>query len=485
MDFSQLVMEARDGRSVKIRSGEVEPGDIFVALSGTTHLGADFIPEALDKGAFLALTDPATAKKIAKDRVMGHPDTAHALGELARAHYHTDKVNLAVTGITGTNGKTTTSYLLEHIFTSSGFKTGVMGTVNYRWPGSIVQASMTTPDCLELHRMLALMDKAGVEMVIMEVSSHALAQNRVAGIDFDAGIFTNLSQDHLDYHKDMESYFKAKSRLFLGHARKPSFRAIINADDEYGRILLKFMPQALGFGLEKSAFSSLRGRLIKNDRTGLILECEHAGRSWRVCSPLSGTHNSYNLLAAQGAALSMGLGPQHLACLESSGQAPGRLEKVSNTAGLDIFVDYAHTPDALENVCRALKGLDFSRLIVLFGCGGNRDRSKRPLMGLAVSGHADVVFLTSDNPRDEDPLSIIEDIRPGLSRCPELFIQPDRRKALEMAVNFMRPGDALLVAGKGHETYQEIRGVRSPFSDVLEIEKILSRRMPQADGCVK
>jgi UDP-N-acetylmuramoyl-L-alanyl-D-glutamate--2,6-diaminopimelate ligase len=471
MNFEQLVTEAASGRPIKTHSGLVEPGDIFVALPGTKFKGTEFIPQALDKGASWIVCGEEAGDDYPGEKIIRHHSPALALGELARAYYHTDNLKLAVIGITGTNGKTTTSYLLEHIFQSSGIKTGTIGTINYRWADAVIEASMTTPDCLRLHELLSLMDRVGVEMVIMEVSSHALAQDRVACIDFDAGVFTNLSQDHLDYHESLEKYFQAKSRLFFSPRRKKTFRAVINADDRHGRILLEAMPGAMGFGLKESA--KLKGRLLKNERTGLTLECEYQGRKWTINSPLSGRHNASNLMAAQGTALSMGLGPEHFACLETSGQTPGRLERVDTRGGLDIYIDYAHTPDALDNVCLLMKSLGFSRLIVLFGCGGNRDRTKRPLMGMAVARHADVVFLTSDNPRDEDPMSIIEDIRPGLMGCSQVFVEPDRRKAIIKAVKFMNPGDALLVAGKGHETCQEVKGMKTRFSDIEEIKKVL------------
>jgi UDP-N-acetylmuramoyl-L-alanyl-D-glutamate--2,6-diaminopimelate ligase len=472
MNFSQLIKEAREGRPIKTHSGLVEPGDIFIALPGTRLNGASFIPEALKRGASWVISgNDLTTDGLPQEKIFKHKNPALALGELAKAFYHTDSLRLAIIGITGTNGKTTTSYLLEHILRSNGFKTGMIGTVSHRWQEKVYESTMTTPDCLKLHEMLSLMDRDGVEMVIMEVSSHALAQDRVAGIDFDAGVFTNLSQDHLDYHENMEKYFKAKSKLFLSNERKKSFRAVINADDEHGRILLTSFPHAISFGFQESEPIKLRGRLIKNDRTGLTIECEYKNQNWTVSSPISGKHNASNLLAAQGAALSMGLMPEHFVCLETSGQAPGRLQKIVNPRGLDIYVDYAHTPDALENVCLTLKSLDYHRLIVLFGCGGDRDRSKRPLMGRAAALLADVIFLTSDNPRNEDPMVIIQDVKPGLNGCKELHIEPDRRKAIRMAIDCMKPGDALIVAGKGHETYQEVKGVRHPFSDVQEIRK--------------
>ncbi|MFW6005620.1 MAG: UDP-N-acetylmuramoyl-L-alanyl-D-glutamate--2,6-diaminopimelate ligase, partial [Desulfonatronovibrionaceae bacterium] len=404
-----------------------------------------------------------------------------ALGALAREHYQTADLELAVIGITGTNGKTTTSYVLEHIFRSRGFRTGVVGTVTHRWPGHVEQASMTTPDCLKLHELLSRMDKDGVEMVIMEVSSHALDQNRVAGIRFDAGVFLNLSQDHLDYHCDMEDYFQAKAKLFFSAGKPKKIKAVINTDDPYGHRLLKSLPEVMGFGLNHSVETALTGRIIKNSPKGIVMECASGDKEWTVCSPLCGRHNASNLLAAQGAALAMGLEPEDFAALNAAGQVPGRLEKIENQAGLDIYVDYAHTPDALENVCSSIKSMGFDHITVLFGCGGNRDKSKRPLMAGAVCRYARKVYLTSDNPRSEDPLDIMADIRPGLGSCVEVHEEPDRARAIYRAVMDMVPGEVLLVAGKGHEEYQEINQRKRFFSDADELRKALGMRNKK--GC--
>ncbi len=473
MNFQKLLMEAGEGRQIKIHSGSVEPGDIFVAIPGTKLNGGQFIPEALERGASMVLSDRSQAERYPGKVVVGHENPAMALGELARAHYHTDRLGLSIIGITGTNGKTTTSYLLEHIFQNNQLKTGIIGTVNYRWSGTVLDAPTTTPDCLMLHEVLSRMDKDGVEMVVMEVSSHALAQDRVAGVGFDAGVFTNLSQDHLDYHQDMNQYFQAKSKLFLNQKNKESFTAVINRDDEYGRRLLQSVPRAMSFGMEGQVSDHLQGRIDKNDRHGLNIDCIYKDKSWTIKSALCGLHNGYNLLAAQGAALCMGLEPEQFQCLEYAGQTPGRMEKVGGRHDLDVYIDYAHTPDALEKVCLSVKNMGFNRLIVLFGCGGNRDKSKRPVMGLVASKLADAVFLTSDNPRDEDPLKIIEQIRAGINGYSELYVEPDRRKAIKMAIELMHPGDALIIAGKGHESYQEVKGVRSSFSDAEEAGKVL------------
>lgn len=472
MNFEQLKNEVREGRPVKSHSGLVKSGDIFVAVPGSKVDGSKYINDALNKGAAWIVAQKQVG--FISDKVVVHDNPAVALGDLARAFYNTDQLDMSVIGITGTNGKTTVSYLLEYIFTNSGLSTGVVGTVNYRWMGKTIEASMTTPDCLKIHEMLSMMDKDGVELVIMEVSSHALAQDRVAGIDFDAGVFTNLTQDHLDYHQDMEEYFQAKAKLFLSQDRKKPFKAVINQDDTYGQRLLKDIPGAMGFGLDDSKKPALSGKLVKNDRTGVSIECSYNGLRWTTASPLCGRHNASNLLAAQGVALSIGLSPEKFKCLETVDQVPGRLEKVPNNAGLDIYVDYAHTPDALENICLSIKSLDFARMLLVFGCGGNRDRTKRPLMGQVAARYADVVFLTSDNPRLEDPMSIIEDVIPGLEGCQNLQVEVERRKAIRMAVKSMTKGDVLVVAGKGHENYQDIMGKKHWFSDVEEIKKAVT-----------
>ncbi|WP_291318761.1 UDP-N-acetylmuramoyl-L-alanyl-D-glutamate--2,6-diaminopimelate ligase [Desulfonatronospira sp.] len=470
--WHEIISEARQGRQVRSDSRLVNPGDIFVALPGTRVHGNRYIPEALDRGAALVV---ACGEPAGQDRVFHHDHPALALGEMARAHFGTDRLSMQVVGITGTNGKTTTSYILEHIFSSNGYKTGVLGTVNYRWPGTVLKASTTTPDCLEMHRMLARMQAGGVQVVCLEASSHALDQQRLAGIDIHVAVFTNLSRDHLDYHRDIEDYFQAKKKLFWPSNPRNFLGSVINLDDPHGRELARQAPLVLGYGLQGKFAPELQGRLVQSTARGLDLECSYQDRSWSSSCSLPGSHNAQNLLAAQGAGLCLGLEPESFQCLKDLPPIPGRLEKVPAPEGMNIYVDYAHTPDALENVCLALKKLSFSRLTVLFGCGGDRDRGKRPEMARAVAAHADAVFLTSDNPRFEDPGSIIEDILPGLADHPCVKVEPDRRLAIQKAVSMLAQGEALLVAGKGHEDYQEIRGVRQEFSDSGEIQRAVSK----------
>ncbi|MDR1685073.1 MAG: UDP-N-acetylmuramoyl-L-alanyl-D-glutamate--2,6-diaminopimelate ligase [Desulfovibrio sp.] len=401
-------------------------------------------------------------------------DPRTALGRLACALYDTDRQCPEVVGITGTNGKTTISYLLESMLSAQGCGVGVIGTINRRWPGYEEESSLTTPDCLTVHSMLARMHAAGAQYALMEVSSHALDQQRIAGVRFAAALFTNLTRDHLDYHADMEDYFLAKEKLFLpperGGTPPADKRRAANADDPYGRRLLASFPEVLGFGLEENATGRpdaglLRGRVLSMSREGLLLSMRHEGREWTLRSPLVGDFNAANLLAAQAAGLALGMAAEDFAALSAFTGVPGRLERVPNGRGLHLFVDYAHTPDALTKALSALRAAGFARVVTVFGCGGNRDRAKRPLMGAAVAALSDVAVLTSDNPRDEDPEAVMDDVLPGLAGCPRVIREADRKKAVLLALDLLGREDALLVAGKGHEPYQLIRGVKYPFSD--------------------
>ncbi len=477
--WNALLDKVRAGLDVSAHSGRVRPGGVFVAVPGAAVDGAKFIPRAVEKGAAYvvaangaALPDGAGAELVLCD------DPREALGELAAARYGTNRLGdkgLALVGVTGTNGKTTIAYILEHLLASAGRSAGVLGTIEYRWPGANIVSNLTTPGCLDLHRMFADMAEAGVEAAVMEASSHALEQGRTAGLVFDAAVFTNLTQDHLDYHGDLEAYAEAKSLLFTRHLKTPE-NAVINFDDAFGRDLLAGLPGAVGYGLGEPPAGTgpfLRGAVVESSAGGLALDASFKGEAWRVESPLVGRHNASNLLAAMGAGLVLGLSPGDMEALSGFAGAPGRFERVSNPQGLDVFVDYAHTPDALSNVLSALRELTAGRLVAVFGCGGDRDRTKRPLMGAVVCEYADLAVLTSDNPRHEDPRAVIEDVKPGLGGCAEVIVEPDRRRATAAALAAMQKGDVLVVAGKGHEDYQQIGDEKFPFSDVAVIKEIL------------
>lgn len=474
--WEALTQKVGRGLMVCTDSRQVQPGDVFVAIPGTRVDGAQFIPQALERGAAYVVTSEPAEALPAEHRAkhVPHPVPAQALGALAAAYFHTAELKLRLVGVTGTNGKTTTAYLLEHLLTAKGLKTGLMGTVTCRWPGFSLESKQTTPDCWTLHELLSSMDRSGVDAAVMEVSSHALDQYRVAGLRFDAAAFTNLSQDHLDYHHDMEAYFQAKARLFTSCPASDKF-VVLNYDDPAGRRLLTMLPGALGYGLTTPPenVTALHGKILRHSVTGMTLRMTWGNRCWELDAHLVGGHNAQNLLAAQGVALGLGLSPHDMRPLSDFTGVPGRLERVTNPYGLDIFVDYAHTPDALDKVLSALRELDFKRLLVVFGCGGDRDHAKRPLMAKAVAKYADVAILTSDNPRHESPVKIIEDARPGLEGCPETHIEPDRAAALFLAAQIMEPGDVLLVAGKGHETYQQIGDNRLHFNDVEAMTEAL------------
>lgn len=483
--FAGLQQSLRSGRA-ELRSDSrlVGRGDVFVAIPGEKVDGLQFVPDAINAGASAIVCSDNSAACVAamleasgksgSCSIVHHPDPRIALGLLAEARWNSSRLPLEIIGITGTNGKTTSSYLLEHLFKALGEKTGVMGTINYRWADHIEAAPLTTPDALSLHYMLYRMAQSGVSKVIMEVSSHSIAQHRVSGISFAAAAFTNLTQDHLDFHEDMESYFHIKSRLFttLPADDKP---CAINTDDRWGKRLQNACGNVLSFGLANASDGSnyLGCDILGMGMSGCHIRMNYRGRSWELDSPLVGEFNIHNLLTAQAIALGMGYGPGDMSPLERFNGVCGRLERIENPAGLHIFVDYAHTPDALENVLGTLRKSGFKRVIAVFGCGGNRDRAKRPLMGEAVAKYSDVAVLTSDNPRFENAQDIINDVMPGLAGDCEVHVEPDRRKATMLALDMVGPEDALVIAGKGHEDYQIINGVRYHYSDQEIVREFL------------
>lgn len=483
MQFETLLKKAKKGLVVRTDSRKVQPGECFVAMPGTAVRGLDYIPSALDHGAKYVVA-PESARDLVAPVVESRAlavyveNPAVALGELARNHFQLMDRDLKLVGITGTNGKTTTTYIIEHLLKSAGLKVGVLGTVNYRWPGFEMDAPLTTPDCWMIHELLYNMKKADVDVAVMEVSSHALDQYRVAGLEFDAAILTNVTQDHLDYHGDMETYFQAKRKLFTDYL-KENKAGVLNYNDPFGRRLLAENDGGIGYGIGDTGIvrqevgdkPMVQGSIIEMTGQGMRIETAFKGKSWEIQSPLIGSFNAMNLLAAQAVGLQLGLNCKNMRALKDFPGVPGRLERVENDRGLDIFVDYAHTPDALINVQRTLKNLDFKRLITVFGCGGDRDKTKRPLMAKAVAKYADVAVLTSDNPRSEQPTAIMDDARPGLAGAATIIEHPDRTTAISLAVKAMQPGDVLLIAGKGHEDYQIIGGQTIHFSDVEAARK--------------
>lgn len=470
-DLETLLQNCRRGKNEpKSDSRKVRPGDAFVAISGTCADGATFMADAAANGASVIVcgrqSGSAAAEAAPNADIVIVDDPRKTLWQLAQAFWHTDEEPLKIYGVTGTNGKTTCAWLMEHYFNAHGRKTGLLGTIDYRWPGHDEPAPLTTPDPLALHAMLADMKKSGVDTVVMEVSSHALAQQRVSGINFSGAIFTNLTQDHLDFHREMENYFRAKARLLFNLPFADKVMSI-NGDDRYGRRILELAPEAMSWGLHRGMpwLKHLKGEVLYISPAGMKLKMTFGDNSWELDTHLVGAFNAQNLLAVQALALALGANPDDLQCLADFKGVPGRLERVENFRNLHIFVDYAHTPDALASALKALRGAGFKRIVTVFGCGGNRDRDKRPLMGKAVADNSDVAILTSDNPRDEAPEAIMRDVKPGLAKARHVLFEVDRRAATQRAIQLLGPDDALLIAGKGHENYQVVAGQRNHYSD--------------------
>ena len=470
-------------RGMTCDSRLVQPGHLFVALRGHLQDGHRFVADALDRGAVAVVADrggPVPARAGSTLVLVG--DTRVALAGLAAEYFGRPFEGLNLIGITGTNGKTTTSYLLESILVAAGARPGVFGTVNYRMPGTELPAPVTTPDPLVLMGILRQMADEGVTDVVMEVSSHALEQGRAAMCPFRVGVFTNLSRDHLDYHGSMEAYFEVKSRLFesLGSLGDASLaRAVINVDDAAGRALLgKIRVPVLTYGTAPGA--DIRMEEVNLSRTGLTGRLVTPAGVVPVRSRLIGAFNVFNIMAASGAAAALGIDLETTARgIGALRGVPGRLEPVENPRALTILVDFAHTPDALFNALRVVRSITRERIITVFGCGGDRDRGKRSEMGRIAAELSDLVIITSDNPRTEDPASIASSIEegvrggagmqpltgpPGPGAC-GYMLDIDRRRAITTAVNAAGEGDLVLIAGKGHENYQIIGTERRAFDD--------------------
>jgi UDP-N-acetylmuramoyl-L-alanyl-D-glutamate--2,6-diaminopimelate ligase len=475
---------------VAYHSREVTPGGLFVALKGCRTDGHLYLAASLNQGARVVVTEQELVPPPGVT-VVRVPQARLALAHISAAFYDHPSRELTLVGITGTNGKTSTTYLLEAILTAAGCRVGVVGTVNYRVGESTWPAPVTTPESLDLQRLLREMRTRGVTHVFLEVSSHALDLRRVDGVDFAAAVFTNLSQDHLDYHRDLDEYFAAKARLFLeilGNGRPSRGRlAVLNLDDPRGRELKDAVRgPTLTYGLNPE--SQVRPLSYHFRQDGLAARLTTPGGEVEITSRLVGPFNLANILAAAATALGLGIDPDTVARgIAALPGVPGRLERFGPPAGPGVFVDYAHTPAAITQAVAALQTLNFSRLITVFGCGGDRDRSKRPLMGAAAAAGSQLVIVTSDNPRTEDPLAIIREIEPGLeqSGLPRInaaaaqsgetgyLVVPDRREAIRLAVALARPGEAVLVAGKGHENYQIWGAERRHFDDREEVAEAL------------
>lgn len=454
-----------DVRGLAHDSRAVRAGDLFFAVRGGHVDGTSFVPAAVKRGAVAVVAEQAwsPAPGVAAVSV---PAVRPAMAAMARLFRGRPDEGLKMVGVTGTNGKTTTTFLVKHLMERAGVRCGLMGTVRYEIGERVLPAARTTPESCDFYWLLSKMVKGACGAVAIEVSSHALVQDRVAGAKFDVAVFTNLSRDHLDFHRTMDEYFEAKRRLFAGQA-KAGGSAVINAGDARGRQLLadpgvefrkvSYAERGADIGWALHGWSPAGGRV----------EFCAGGEREAVALPLVGEFNLENAAAAIGAVMSLGVAFRDaVRWLADAPPVPGRLERVRGGAcGATVLVDYAHTDDALAKALGVLKGLPHGRLICVFGCGGDRDRSKRPLMGRAASALSDLVILTSDNPRGEDPAAILAEIRAGLVPGAAHEVIEDRREAIRRAIRLAGEGDIVLIAGKGHETYQEIGGARFPFDD--------------------
>lgn len=482
---------------IAYHSHQVKKNYLFVAIRGLETDGHRFIGEAVKRGAVAILLEDEGIDLPSSTTAIWVESPREALAKISSMFYGHPSSKFRLIGITGTNGKTTITYLLESIFKRAGETVGVIGTINYRYKNRTLPAPHTTPESLDLQRMFWEMGNEGVTCVILEVSSHALEMGRVKGCQFDGAVFTNLSTEHLDYHKSLDRYFESKRKLFSEYlilSEKPKRFAVTNQDDPRGEEIVKGLSlPVFRYGLRSSC--DVSAREVRVSFEGLTCQMKTPQGEFPLHSKLIGRFNLYNLMAAVAIGIGADLSLEVIReGLEEVKGVPGRLERVENSKGLRVLVDYAHTPDALEQVLTALKDLHTQteakgRMITVFGCGGDRDRVKRPLMAEVAGRLSDLVILTSDNPRTEDPLAIIEEAEVGFhsigikklhlhqndlrSSIRGYLIIPDRREAIRMAIQMASPLDTILIAGKGHEDYQIIGKKRFPFDDRIEARKAL------------
>jgi len=461
-------------------SRRIQLGAVFFAFPGQRADGHDFAGDAVARGAAAVVSErPKPAGFTGAWIEVEHG--REALAGAASTFYDAPDRRLLLCGITGTNGKTTTAYLVDSVLRAAGMTTALVGTIEYHLAGEVRPAVNTTPESLDLFRIFAELPQRGGSHVTMEVSSHALALSRVYGIRFHTAIFTNLTRDHLDFHRTMEEYFAAKHRLFDGAGAEPPRFAAVNADDPYGpRIRTAPGTERLDYGASPGA--AVRAARISTTPEGLRFEVRSGSRRFEVTSPLLGRINVYNILAACCAGFSFGFDDETITRGIAACRAiPGRFERIDCGQPFIVVVDYAHTDDALRNVIQVARGLNPKRVITLFGCGGDRDRAKRPLMGEAAAELSDFVVLTSDNPRSEEPAAIMNDALVGLQRHDVRYVaEPDRKKGIRLALEEARPGDIVILAGKGHETHQILRDRTIPFDD-REVARRLLRDLGYGD----
>ncbi len=453
----------------------VRPGDLYVARRGARVHGADYAGAAVAAGAVAVLTDPAGAERVQVDvPVLIVPDPAAVLGQVSAWAYDYPSEALSLIGVTGTNGKTTTCYLLEGGMRAAGQRTGLIGTVETQIAGQTVPSARTTPEAPELQALFAAMRERGVAAAAMEVSSHALALGRVDGTDFTAGVFTNLSQDHLDFHTDMEDYFAAKAKLFDGR----SAAEVVNVDDQWGRRLVRAETVTVSPGGDPAARWRAERVSGSADAGTTFVAAGPDGLRFDVQLDLAGSFNAGNALLALAALHASGMDPEAAATGMRHVRVPGRLERVNAGQDFLAFVDYAHKPGAVAAILDVLRPLTKGNLIIVLGCGGDRDRGKRPVMGAAAARAADLLIITDDNPRSEDPAAIRAEMLAGADSVPgaQTVVVPGRREAITEAVRRAGSGDTVVIAGKGHEQGQETAGVVTPFDDRVVLREVIGGR---------
>ena len=456
--------------NICIDSRKVQPGDLFICTPGLRMDAHDFAPQAVESGAVALLVDHEL--KIDVPQVVVE-DVRLAIAYVAAQFHGNPAGKLRLIGITGTKGKTTTSFLIKSILEEAGRKVGLIGTVCSMIGDEEIPAKLTTPDPVDTQKMLARMVEAGVQDVIMEVSAHALALNRLTGITFEVGAFSNFSQDHLDFFDSMDSYFDCKMKFFDPSMTK---KIVYNADDDrIGGAMAKIGREALRIGIREGC-DVYANDIEINERGTNFLMTWHKQFRISVALKLAGVFNVYNALMAAGICIQLGVSPEDIRRgLEEISSVPGRIELLETGTPYRVILDYAHSPDSLENILKAVRETTKGRMIVLFGCGGNRDRAKRPLMGQIAGELADFCVLTSDNPRNEDPMEILGSIEEGIrgTGCDYIMIE-NRRAAIKYALENAAAGDVVILAGKGHETYQEIKGVRHPFNEKIVVAELLN-----------
>jgi UDP-N-acetylmuramoyl-L-alanyl-D-glutamate--2,6-diaminopimelate ligase len=452
-------------------SRKVRPGYLYVAIKGYKADGHNFIKKSLECGAQAIVSEEKLSLDTSIPQIVVR-NTRKALSSLSCCFYNNPSQKINVVGVTGTNGKTTTTFLTKSIIEKAGYEAGLIGTINYQIGEKMITAQETTPESVELQRLIAEMVAAKMKFAVMEVSSHSAIQHRIENIDFKTAVFTNITAEHLDYHKTISNYMNAKVELFK-NLRKDSF-AVLNADDEFSEYFAdRTNAKILWYGIKNDA--DIKAEICRESTSDIMIKLKYSGKEIDMKMPFVGVHNVYNVLAAVASAISLGFELDVIKSgIETAPTVPGRLESVPCNRGFEVVVDYAHTPHALETVLQALRNLVKGRILLVFGCGGDRDKEKRPLMGRIADEKSDIFWLTNDNPRSEDPLNIIDGIKVGIKPGRSFHTQINRHKAIADALSEATDGDLVLVAGKGHEKYQIIKDTITPFDDREVIKAILS-----------